>query len=136
MDDELIRTSPESEEPNTSPTERSRWIAAASYLTFLCFFSLWRSKDDPFIKYHAKQGFLLLLGECVILVAILILEVTIGKLRLVGMLVIGLFRLAAGLGALTLSVVGFVKALFGEYWHLPLLGDYREKVPGLHVEKD
>lgn len=136
MADELLKTSPELEEPDTSPTERSRWIAAASYLTFLCFFSLWRSKDDPFIKYHAKQGFLLLLGECVILVAILILEVTIGKLRLVGMLVIGLFRLAAGLGALTLSVVGFVKALFGEYWHLPLLGDYREKVPGLHVEKD
>ena len=136
MDDELLKTSPKLEESETSPSERSRWIAAASYLTFLCFFSLWRSKDDPFIKYHARQGFLLLLGECVILVATLILEVTIGKLRLVGMLVIGLFRLAAGLGALTLSVVGFVKALFGEYWHLPLLGDYREKIPGLHVEKD
>jgi uncharacterized membrane protein len=136
MDDELLKTSPKPEKDGSSPSERSRWIAAISYLTFLCFFSLWRSKDDPFIKYHARQGFLLLLGECVILVATLILEVTIGKLRLVGMLVIGLFRLAAGLGALTLSVVGFVKALFGEYWHLPLLGDYREKVPGLHVEKD
>lgn len=136
MDDELSKTSPEEEETMASPSERSRWIAASSYLTFLCFFSLWRSKDDPFIKYHARQGFLLLLGECVVLVATLILEVTIGKLRLVGMLVIGLFRLAAGLGALTLSVVGFVKALFGEYWHLPLLGDYRDKVPGLYVEKE
>jgi uncharacterized membrane protein len=136
MNDGLSKTSPGPEGSETSPSERSRWIAAISYLTFLCFFSLWRSKDDPFIKYHARQGFLLLLGECVVIVATLILEVTIGKLRLVGMLVIGLFRLAAGLGALTLSVVGFVKALFGEYWHLPLLGDYREKVPGLHVEKD
>jgi len=42
-----------------------------------------------------------------------------------------LIQLAAGLGALTLSVVGFVKALFGEYWHLPYLGDYRDKIPGL-----
>jgi len=133
MNDEMSNNPPGGEELTASPSERSRWIAAASYLTFLCFFSLWRSKDDPFIKYHARQGFLLLLGECVVIVATLILEVTIGKLRLVGLLVIGLIRLAAGLGALTLSVVGFVKALFGEYWHLPLLGDYREKVPGLHV---
>ena len=132
MENEQSRTPSEVEEQTASPSERSRWIAAMSYLTFLCFFSLWRSKDDPFIRYHARQGFLLLLGECVVIVAILILEVTIGKLRLVGMLVILLFRLAAGLGALTLSVVGFVKALFGEYWHLPFLGDYRERVPGLH----
>jgi len=136
MNDELSKSSPGTEGLLASPSERSRWIAATSYLTFLCFFSLWQSKNDPFIKYHARQGFLLLLGECVILVATLILEVTIGKLRLVGMLVIGLFRLAAGLAALTVSVVGFVKALFGEYWHLPLLGEYRDKVPGLHVEKD
>ena len=135
MNNELSNTPLEGEDLTNSPSERSRWLAAMSYLTFLCFFSLWRSKDDPFIKYHARQGFLLLLVECVVLVATLILEVTIGKIRLVGMLVIGLFRLAAGLGALTLSVVGFVKALFGEYWHLPLLGDYREKVPGLHVEE-
>lgn len=135
MNNELSNTPLEGEDLTNSPSERSRWLAAMSYLTFLCFFSLWRSKDDPFIKYHARQGFLLLLAECVVLVATLILEVTIGKIRLVGMLVIGLFRLAAGLGALTLSVVGFVKALFGEYWHLPLLGDYREKVPGLHVEE-
>ncbi len=88
------------------------------------------------MKYHARQGFLLLLAECVVLVVTLILEMTIGKLRLIGMLVIGLFQLAAGLGALTLSVMGFVKALFGEYWHLPVLGDYREKVPGFHVGEE
>ena len=136
MNDELTKTPLNGEELKTSPSERSRWVAAVSYLTFLCFFSLWRSKDDPFIKYHARQGVLLLLGECVVIVATIILEVTIGKLRLVGMLVIGMFRLAAGLGALTLSVVGFVKALFGEYWHLPFLGDYRERVPGLHVDEE
>jgi fumarate reductase subunit D len=135
MDDERIKIPSSAEDRAASPSERSRWIAAASYLAFLCFFSLWRSKDDPFIRYHARQGFLLLLGECVVIVATLILEVTIGKLKLIGMLVIVLFRLVVGLGALTLSVVGFVKALFGEYWHLPFLGDYREKVPGLHVDE-
>jgi fumarate reductase subunit D len=122
-------------EVNQEPTDRSRWVAAVSYVTFLCFFSLWKSKEDPFIKYHARQGFLLLFAECIILVLTAILDLTIGRLRLIGVLLIGLIQLVAGLGALTLSVLGFVKALFGEYWHLPILGDYREKIPGLHSER-
>ncbi|MCK4538507.1 MAG: hypothetical protein KAV42_06895 [Candidatus Krumholzibacteria bacterium] len=116
------------------PSERSRWIAALSYVGFLCFFSLWKSKNDPFVKYHARQGFLLLLGECIILIMTVILDLTIGRLRFIGVLIVGLIQLIAGLGALTLSVIGFVKALFGEYWHLPFFGDYREKIPGFHKE--
>jgi len=116
------------------PSEGSRWVAATSYLTVFCFFALWRSKGDPFIRYHAGQGFLLLLAECIALVIALILETTIGKLKLVGLLVVVMFQLITGLGALTFSVVGFVKALFGEYWHLPLLGEYRDRVPGFHGE--
>jgi len=115
-----------------APSDRSRWIAALSYLAFLCFFSLWRSKEDGYIRYHARQGFLLLLAECVSIVSIIILEVTLGRVRFIGFVVVLILQLVTGLGALTLSVVGFVKALFGEYWHLPFLGEYGEKVPGLH----
>jgi uncharacterized membrane protein len=132
--DETGQTVQRTVEETAGPSERSRWIAASSYLTVLCFFALWRSKGDRFIRYHAGQGFLLLLAECIALVIALILETTIGKLKLVGLLVVVLFQLVAALGALTLSVVGFVKALFGEYWHLPLLGDYRDRVPGFHEE--
>ncbi|MBN2071230.1 MAG: hypothetical protein JW814_07205 [Candidatus Krumholzibacteriota bacterium] len=116
------------------PTDRARWISAISYVTFFCFLSLWKSKNDPFVKYHARQGFLLLLAECIILILAVILDLTIGRLRFVGVLIVGLVQLVAGLGALTLSVLGFVKALFGEYWDLPLLGEYREKIPGLHKD--
>jgi fumarate reductase subunit D len=116
------------------PSEHSRWTAALSYVGFLCFFSLWKSKNDPFVKYHARQGFLLLLGECIILVMTVILDLTIGRLRFIGVLIVGLIQLTAGLGALTLSVIGFVKALFGEYWHLPFFGEYRERIPGFHKE--
>lgn len=114
------------------PNDRSRWIASLSYLTFLCFFALWRSKGDGYIKYHARQGFLLLLAECVSIIAIVILELTLGRVRFIGFVVVLILQLVTGLGALTLSVVGFVKALFGEYWHLPFLGEYGERVPGLH----
>ena len=113
------------------PSDGSRWIAAVGYIVFICFFSLWRSRKDPFIAFHAKQGFLLLLAECVALVVILIFDVAIGRLRLFGVIMVGLMQLVVGLGALTLSVVGFVKALFGEYWHLPFLGEYRDRIPEL-----
>lgn len=114
------------------PTDRERWIAALSYVVFLCFFSLWKSKNNAYIKYHASQGFLLFFSECIAFIVIVILEITIGNLRFIGLIFIGIAQLFAGLGALTLSVLGFVKALFGEYWHLPVLGDFREKIPGMH----
>lgn len=117
------------------PSDRARWVASISYVLFLCFFSLWRAHNDPFIRYHARQGFLLFLAECVFIVVTIILDMTIGKLRFFGMVVIGLFQLIVGLGALTLSVLGFVKALFGEYWHLPFLGEYSERVPVLQREE-
>ncbi len=117
------------------PSDRSRWIAAISYVVFLCFVSLWRAGQDPFIRYHARQGFLLFLAECIIIVITIILDISIGKLRFFGMVVIGLFQLIVGLGALTLSVLGFVKALFGEYWHLPFLGEYSDRVPILEKEE-
>ncbi|UCF05428.1 MAG: hypothetical protein JSV33_16205 [bacterium] len=113
------------------PSDRSRWIAAISYLVFFCFLSLWKSQKDPFIKFHARQGFLLLLAECVAIVVIIIFDITIGKLRLIGLVIVGLLQLITGLGALTLSVIGFVKAIFGEYWNLPFLGEYRDRVPDL-----
>jgi len=122
-------------EEEEQPSDRSRWIAALSYLTFLCFFSLWRAGNDPFIRFHAKQGFLLLLAECIAIVVTVIFGITIGKLRFIGLILISLIQLITALGALTLAVVGFIKALFGEYWHLPFLGEYRDRVPDLFREE-
>lgn len=121
------------EEP--TPNDRSRWIAAVGYLMFICFFSMWKSGKDPYIKFHSKQGFLLFMAECVAIATIIVLELTIGKLRFLGLVTVGLIQLITGLGALTLSVVGFVKALFGEYWHLPLLGEYKDRVPELRHDE-
>mgnify|MGYP007109722126 CR=1 FL=1 len=53
-----------------------------------------------------------------------------GKIRFLGIFVVGLFQLGTGLIALLLAVIGFVKSLFGEYWHIPILGDHIDKVPG------
>lgn len=123
------------EEASSRPSERTRWIAAVGYLAFMCFFSLHRSGRDAFIRYHARQGFLLFAAECVCLAFAVVLGLTVARIRLFGIVAVGLFELVTGLAALALSVAGFFKALFGEYWSIPFLGDYRERVPGFHWEE-
>jgi len=118
------------------PSNRSRWIAAAGYICFVCFFSLWKAKKDVFIRSHASQGVLLFVAECAALVMAAILGATFGRIKIVGLIVVGLFELIAGIAALVLSIVGMVKALFGEDWRMPFLGEYRDKVPGLHRQED
>ena len=132
MNEEIEEKAAIVEEELEHPSDRSRWIAALSYLTVLCFFSLWKGKDNHYIRYHARQGFLLLLVEVIAIILLFILEMTLGRLQFIGLIIIILLQLAVGLGAVTLSVLGFVKALFGEYWHLPFLGEYRDMVPHLH----
>jgi uncharacterized membrane protein len=120
------------EAPAVSPSGASRWIAAFGYVAFVCFFSLWHAKRDPFIRAHASQAVLLFIAECAAVAAAVILGSTIGRIKIAGLIVIGLFNLVTGLAALILSVAGFVKALFGDDWTMPFLGEYREKVPGLN----
>jgi uncharacterized membrane protein len=106
-----------------------RWYSAIGYLFFLCFFSLYKAKESDFIRFHARQAFLLFLAECAAFLVIIILDKTLGRLPILGFLIIVLTQIAVYLAALFLSVMGFVKALFGERWTLPFLGNYSDRVP-------
>jgi len=121
---------------DSKPSGRARWIAAVGYLAFMCFLSLHRAGRDTFIRYHARQAFLLFVAECVCLAFAIILGLTIARIRLFGIVAVGLFELVTGLAALALSAAGFFKALVGEYWSIPFLGQYRERVPGFHWEEE
>ena len=123
------------ESPAMKPSGDSRWIAAIGYVAFVCFFSLWHTKRDPFIRAHASQAVLLFVAECAALAAALILGATIGRIKIAGLIVVGLFNLVMALAALILSLAGFFKALFGDDWRMPFFGEYREKVPGLHGQE-
>ena len=95
----------------------------------LCFFSLWKGRESEFIRFHSRQAFLLFAAECVAFLAILIIERTIGRLPFLGLLIVVLLQIAAYLSALLLSVMGFVKAMFGERWTMPFIGAYSDRVP-------
>jgi uncharacterized membrane protein len=115
----------------TTPTDAERWYAAVGYLFFMCFLALWKSKESRFVRFHARQAFLLFLAECVAFVAIAVIDRTVGRLPFLGLIVVVIAQVFVYLTALFLSVMGFVKALFGERWEMPFFGPYREKIPPL-----
>jgi uncharacterized membrane protein len=109
--------------------DRERWYAAVSYVFLLCFWGLWKGKDSDFVRFHARQGFLLFVAECVCLAAVIVIDRTVGRLPFLGLLVVIVLEIVVYVGALFLSVVGFVKALFGERWQMPVIGKYIDRVP-------
>lgn len=110
----------------------SRWLAATSYLFILCFLVLYEVKvhrRDDFVRFHARQGFALCFVEVTLVILSLILDATLGTIPVLGAVLMILFKLVAGLLAVGLSVWGFVEALGGERWELPVLGEYAKRVP-------
>lgn len=91
----------------------SNLMAALSYVWILSVVMLVIKKDDEFVKFHAKQGAVLFAASIVswILAFILyILGPILGVVILIG------------------CIIGFIKALSGEKYKLPLVGDLAEKI--------
>jgi uncharacterized membrane protein len=110
-------------------SDRERWYAAVAYLFVVCFLSLWKGRESDFVRFHARQGFLLFVAVCVSLAAVIVIDQTVGRLPFLGLLVVVVLQIAVYLCALFVSVVGFVKALFGERWVIPVIGKYIDRVP-------
>jgi len=109
--------------------KEARLLAAASYILFLCFLPPLLQKDNKFAMHHARQGFLLFCFEIVLAIFISIIEHSLGRIPLVGFIMVVLLNLVGWLGVLLVAVIGIVKAVSGEYWNIPVLGEYHSKVP-------
>lgn len=121
------------------PSDGSRWLAAVSYLFVACLFVLYEIKQRPkddFVRFHVRQGFALFFVEIVLIVLAVVLGNSLGNIPVLGAIVMILFRLAGGLLAVGLSVWGFVEALGGERWQLPILGEYANRVPINAVDEE
>lgn len=97
--------------------EDNRLIAAISYISLLCLIPLLLKKDSKFCQEHGRQGFIVFLLSVVTCV--------LGWVPVLGWFVL------APLGSILvfiISVVGFVKALQGEFWEIPVIGKYRKQV--------
>ena len=108
---------------------RDRWLAATCYLSFLVVLPMLTANRSPFLNRHCRQGFALFFSEVVGALFILIIKGTIGRIPLLGFLVVIVLQLAFFLAILFLSVMGFTRALFGETWRLPFLDELADRIP-------
>ena len=103
----------EEEKSSAGSGEKNTGMAALSYLGILVLVPLLtEAKKDPFVKFHAKQGLVLLI--CWVIGGFVI------WIPFVGWLI--------GLGILVLAIIGIVGALGGSQKPLPVIGSYAEKI--------
>jgi len=95
--------------------KKNTTMAAVAYLIFFLPL-LTDSKDDPFVKYHVKQGLLLFLVALVLSI--------FPFFSIIGAMINWLITVLI----IVLVVMGIMNAVNGEEKPLPLIGQFAEKI--------
>jgi uncharacterized membrane protein len=105
-----------STQPATGPTKNTL-MAALAYVGPLIIVSYIVAKDDPFVKFHIKQG--------------LILFVLSIAIWIVGMMMYMLWPIiqVVNLAILIFAIIGIVNAVQGNEKQLPLIGQFGNYFP-------
>lgn len=114
------------------PSDISRWLSAMAYAFVLAIFVLYEARKRPgdeYLRYHAKQGFVLFFVEFTLLVVTMVLHSALGEIKYVGLVILATWDLGFGLLAIGISAMGFMYGLSGEKWQMPILWRYSDRVP-------
>ena len=110
MPDQQNQTTAPSNTP--APAKQNETVMGIlAYLGILIIIPFLMAKDDPFVKFHIKQGLLLVIGEIAIAL-------------LTGMLFYSLWQLVqlAHLALIVFSIIGIVNVVNHQQKELPLIG--------------
>jgi uncharacterized membrane protein len=111
--------------------EEGKTYAAIGYISILFLVPLLAAKNNAFAQFHAKQSIVLTTGTVVAFVILWIMWFMFAFIPVVGWamcLIIYLVVMALCIGWLVFMIIGFVKALQGEYWKMPLFADLAERI--------
>lgn len=103
------------EKKETKKEEKNTGMAIVAYIIFFVPL-LTESKDDPFVKYHVKQG--------------MVLTITGVILGILGsfLWVLWFVWMIAGLALFVLWILGIMNAVNGKKEPLPVIGQFAEKI--------
>jgi uncharacterized membrane protein len=96
-------------EETKTTTSDSNLMAALSYLWLLSVVMLLVKKEDAFVQFHAKQGLVLFIASVVLWV-----------IPIIGWLL--------NIAVFIAVILGFIKALQGEKYEMPLVSDIAKKI--------
>ena len=113
-------TDTKAEAPDSKDIEDNKVIAAIGYLWILCLVPLLAKKDSKFAQHHGRQGLVL----TVISIILWVVGFVLIFIPIIGWLIL----FVAWITLIVLAVMGIVKSLNGEYWEIPVIGEYAKKI--------
>jgi uncharacterized membrane protein len=123
-----VATRPPYEAISEREIATGRALAAVAYLPGLFLIGLLDAPRNRFVRFHARQGLVLFLAEAAALVAIAIVDGSLGRIPVLGVIIGAVLRLALGLLFLAVALYGIAKALSGETVRIPYLGDVADRM--------
>jgi uncharacterized membrane protein len=102
---------------NANKAAKNTTMAILAYIGPLVIVSYVVAKDDPFVKFHIKQGLVLFVIEIIVQILGSIMWQLWPLLQLVN------------LAVLVLAIIGIVHASQGKEMKLPLVGDFSSYFP-------
>ena len=114
-------------------------LATVGYIPLLFFLPLFVGTKEPFAKFHGRQSLVLFAAVIVFNIAVGVTDLILGRV-LGSMFVLGFFFKAvawlihypAGFvvaaAYAVLVIIGIVQAATGQYWRIPVVGVYAERL--------
>jgi uncharacterized membrane protein len=110
---QTAHTTPVGSTPAVGTTgEKKTLMAVLAYIGILIIIPYLTSKEDPFVKFHIKQGLVLVVIELIIYV--------LGMMMWVLMPILGVINIAV----VILSIIGIINVVQGNEKELPLVGPF------------
>ncbi len=114
-------------------------LAALGYLPLLFWLPLWVGTKEQFAKFHGRQSLVMfafvVAFNIMISITDLVLGGILGRMFLIGFffkIVAWLIHYPAGivvaLAYCVLLIMGIVRSATGEYWRIPVVGVYAERL--------
>lgn len=100
--------------------EENKVVAAIGYLWILCLVPLLAKKDSKFAQHHGKQGLVL----TVVSVIMWVVGFILAFIPVIGWIIL----FACWITIIVLAVLGIINALNGNFWEMPILGEYAKKI--------
>lgn len=113
--------------PKVSISDQDRVYLVLAYLGVLALVPFLTAKKE-FVLWHARQGLLLFGVSLVTLFCMILINVVIWHFAWVFGLLFLILLLTTGFGVMALMAACILKALEGERWRIPGLGDFVEKI--------
>jgi len=111
---------------------------ASAYLTFvpaLVFFFLDPFRRNRFVRFHALQCLLCWAAAILLIIALKLTGDLVFLIPTAGPLLVAIIDVLAGLATLFVWLVLMIKAIQGEMFRLPLLGNFAEQHSDVHAAR-